>query len=194
MSIKLVKLSNPLILCCPLFLLPSIFPSIRVFSNRLTLRIKWPTYWSFIFSISLSNEYSGLGFPLGLIHLICLLSKGSLKSLLQHHSLKTSILRRSAFFVTQLPHLYMTIGKVIALTIWTFVDKGPRSITFQNVMWKESHAWHHAMSSLLGLTAHCRESLVHGWKDHCGQDSTGKMGLAAYASHSLSELFSVVGD
>ena len=133
-------------------------------------------------------------FPLGLIHLICLLSKGSLKSLLQHHSLKTSILRRSAFFVTQLPHLYMTIGKVIALTIWTFVDKGPRSITFQNVMWKESHAWHHAMSSLLGLTAHCRESLVHGWKDHCGQDSTGKMGLAAYASHSLSELFSVVGD
>ena len=182
MSIESVIPSNHLILCRPLFLLPSIFPNIR-----------WPKYWSFSFSINPSNEYSGfISYRIDCLDLLAV--QETLRSLLQHHSLKTSILRRSAFFVTQLPHLYMTIGKVIALTIWTFVDKGPRSITFQNVMWKESHAWHHAMSSLLGLTAHCRESLVHGWKDHCGQDSTGKMGLAAYASHSLSELFSVVGD
>ena len=113
MSIKLVMKSNHLILCHPLLLLPSIFPSIRVFSNESVLHIRWPKYWSFSFSISPSNEYSGLiSFRMDWLDLLAV--QGSLKSLLQHHSSKASILRRLAFFIVQLSDPYMTTGKTIA--------------------------------------------------------------------------------
>ena len=114
--------SNHLILCCPLLLLPSIFPNIRVFSNELVLCIMWPKYWNFSFSISPSNEYSGLiSFRMDWLDLLAV--QRTLKSLLQHHSSKTSILLRSAFFIVQLSHPYMTTGKTIALTRWTFAGK-----------------------------------------------------------------------
>ena len=114
--------SNHLILCRPLLLLPSVFPSIRVFSKESALRIRWPKYWSFSFSLSLSNEYSGLiSFRMDWFHLLAV--QGTLKSLLQHHSSKASILRQSAFFIVQLSHPYVTTGKTIALTRWTFVGK-----------------------------------------------------------------------
>ena len=120
MSIELVMPSNHLILCCPLLLSPSVFPSIRVFSNESALHIRWPKYWSF--SISSSNEYSGLiSFRMDWLDLLAV--QGTLKSLLQHHSSKTSILRWSAFFIVQLSHPYMTTGKTIALTRRTFVGK-----------------------------------------------------------------------
>ena len=120
MSIELMMPSNYLILCCPLLLLPSVFPSIRVFSNVLTCRIRWPKYWSF--SISPSNEYSGLiSFRVDWLDLLAV--QGTLKSLLQHHSSKASILQHSAFIMVQLSHLYMTTGKTIALTRWTFIGK-----------------------------------------------------------------------
>ena len=122
MSIELVMPSNPLILCCPLLLLPSIFPSIRVFSNESALRIRWPKYWSFIFSISPSNEHLGLiSFRMDWLDLLAV--QGTLKSLLQHNSSKASILQRSTFFTVQLSHPYMTTGKTIALTRRTFVDE-----------------------------------------------------------------------
>ena len=115
--------SNHLILCHPVFLPPSIFSSIRVFSNESVLPISWPKYWSFIsFSISPSNEYSGLiSFRMDWLDLLAV--QGTLRSLLQHHSSKVSILRRSAFFTVQLSHPYMTTGKTIALTKWTFAGK-----------------------------------------------------------------------
>ena len=120
MSIESVMPSNHLILCYPLLLLPSIFPSIRVFSNESALHIKWPMYWSLSFSSS--NEYSGLiSFRMDWLDLLAV--QGTLKSLLQHHSSKASVLRCSAFFTVQLSHPYMTTGKTIALTRWTFVDK-----------------------------------------------------------------------
>ena len=122
MSIKLVMPSNRLTLCCPLLLPPSIFPSIRVFSNELVLCIRWPKCWSFNFSISPSNEYSGLiSFRMGWLDLLAV--QGTLKSLLQHHSSKALILLCSAFFIVQLSHPYMTTGKTTALTRWTFVDR-----------------------------------------------------------------------
>ena len=122
MSIKLVMPSNHLILCHPLLLLPSIFPSIRVFSNESALHIRWPKYWSFSFNISPSNEHSGLiSFRMDWLDLLAV--QGTLKSLLQHHSSKASILLHSAFFIVQLSHPYTTTGKTIALTKWTFVDK-----------------------------------------------------------------------
>ena len=112
--------SSHLILCRPLLLLPSIFPSIRVFSNESALRIRWPRYWSFSFSISPSNEYSGLiSFRIDWFDLLAV--QGTLKSLLQHHRSKASVLWHSAFFIVQLSHPYMTTGKTIALTRWTFV-------------------------------------------------------------------------
>ena len=115
MSIELVILSNHLILCYPLLLLPSIFPSIRVFSNESAFRIRWPKYWSFSFSISPSNEYSGLiSFRIDWFDLLAV--QGTLKSLLQHHSSKASILQCSALFMVQLSHPYVTTGKTIALT------------------------------------------------------------------------------
>ena len=120
MSIKLVMPSNHLILCRPLLLPPLIFPSIRVFSNESVLCIRWPKYWNFSFNISLSNEYSGLiSFVMDWLDLLAV--QGTLKSLLQQHSSKASILRCSAFSVVQLSHPYMTTGKTIALTRQTFV-------------------------------------------------------------------------
>ena len=114
--------SSHLILCCPLLLLPSIPLSIRVFSNESTLCMRWPKYWSFSFSNSPSNEHSGLiSFRMDWLDLLAV--QGTLKSLLQHHSSKASILQRSAFFTVQLSHPYMTAGKTIALTRQTFVDK-----------------------------------------------------------------------
>ena len=114
--------SSHLTLCCPLLLLPSIFPSIRVFSNESALRIRWPEYWSFSFSISPSNEHPGLiSFRMDWLDLLAV--QGTLKSLLQHHSSKTSIHQRSVFFIVQFLHPSMTTGKTIALTRWTFVDK-----------------------------------------------------------------------
>ena len=114
--------SNYLILCCPLLLLPSIFPSIRVFSNESALCIRWPKYWSFSFNISPSNEHPRL-VSLRMDWLVLLAVQGTLKSLLQHYSSKLSILWCSAFFIVQLSHPYMTTGKTIALTRWTFVGK-----------------------------------------------------------------------
>ena len=122
MSIELVMPSNHLILCRPLLLLPSIFPSIRVFSNESVLHIRWPKYWSFSFSISPSNEHPGL-FSFRIDWLDLLAVQVTLKSLLQHHSSKASILWRSAFFTVQLSHPYMTTGKTITLTRRTFVGK-----------------------------------------------------------------------
>ena len=131
MSIELVITSNHLLLCHPLLLLPSIFPSIRVFSNESVLCIGWPNYWSF--SISPSNEYSGLiSFSMDGLDLLAV--QGTLKSLLQLHSSKASILWRSGFFIVQLSHPYMTIGKTIALTRWTFVGK-VMSLLFNMLSW-----------------------------------------------------------
>ena len=122
MSIKSVMPSNHLILCRPLLLPPSIFPSIRVFSNESDLRIRWPKYWSFSFSISPCKEYSGLiSFRIGWLDLLAV--QWTLKSLLQHQSSKASILQCSAFFMVQLSHPYMTTGKTIALTIQTIVSE-----------------------------------------------------------------------
>ena len=123
LSIELEMPSNHLILCCPLLLLPSVFPSIRVFSNESALCIRWPKYWSFSFNISPSSENPGLiSFRMDWLDLLAV--QGTLKNLLQHHSSKASILLHSAFFTVQLSHPYMTTGKTIALTQWTFVDKG----------------------------------------------------------------------
>ena len=122
MSIVSVMPSNHLILCCPLLLLPSIPPIIRVFSNESALCIRWPKYWSFSFNISPSNQYPGLiSFRMDWLDLLAV--QGTLKSLLQHHSSKASILRHSAFLIVQLSHSYMTTGKTIALTRRTFVGK-----------------------------------------------------------------------
>ena len=122
MSIKSVTPSNHLILCCPLLLLPSIFPSIRGFSNESALLIRWPKDWSFSFSISPSNEYSGLiSFRMDWLDLVAV--QGMLKSLLQHHSSKASLLRRSAFFMVQLSHPYVSAGKTVSLSLQTLVGK-----------------------------------------------------------------------
>ena len=122
MSIDLVMPSNHLILFCLLLFQPLVFLNIRIFSSELALCIRWPKYWSFSFSISLSNEYSGLiSFRIDWLDLLAV--QGTLKSILQHHSLKASVLWHSAFFMVQLSHLYMTTGKTIALAIWSFVGK-----------------------------------------------------------------------
>ena len=121
MSIELVMPCNHLILCCPFLLPPSIFPSTRVFSNESVRHIRWPKYWSFSFRISPSNEYSGLiSFRMDWLDLLAV--QGTLKSLLQHHSSKASILQCSTIFMLQVSHPYMTTGKTIALTRWTFVS------------------------------------------------------------------------
>ena len=123
MSIESVMLSNHLILCRPLLLPPSIFPSIRVFSDELVLHIRWPKYWSFSFNISTSNEHPGLiSFRMDWLDLLAV--QRTLKSLLQHYSSKALILWHSAFFIVQFSHPYMTTGKSIALIRWTFVGKG----------------------------------------------------------------------
>ena len=129
MSIESVMPSNHLILCHSLLLLFSIFPSNRVFSNESVLYIRWPKYWSFSFNIRASNEYSGLiSFRMDWLDLLAV--QGTLKSLLQHHSLKASILRHSAFFIVQLSHPYMTNGKTVALTRWTFIGKAMPLLIF----------------------------------------------------------------
>ena len=123
MSMKSVMPFNHLILCHPLLLLPSVFPSIRIFSTESVLHIRWPKYWSFSFSTSLSNEYSGLiYFRIDWFDLLSL--QGTLKSLLQHHSSRVSVVWCSALLMVQLSHPYMTTGKTIVLTRWTFVSKG----------------------------------------------------------------------
>ena len=133
MNIKLVMPSNHLIVCHPLLLLPSIFPSIRVFSNESALRIRRPKYWGFSFNISPSNEHSGLSsYRMDWLDLLAV--QGTLKSLLQHHSSKASILWHSAFFTVQLSFLYMTTGKSIALTRWTLVGK-VMSLLFNMLSW-----------------------------------------------------------
>ena len=140
MAIESVMPSNHVILCYPLLLLPSIFPNIRVFSNELVLHIRWPKYWSYSFSISPSKEYSGLiSFRIDWLDLLAV--QGTLKSLLQHHSSKASVLQRSAFFIVQLSHPFMTTGKTIGLvgplTSWTFV--GP--LTSWTFVGKEYVLW-----------------------------------------------------
>ena len=136
-SIELVMASNHLVLCCPLHLLPSIFPSIRVFSNEVALCIRWTEYWGFSFSISPSSEYSGLiSFKIDWFDLLAV--QGTLKSLLQQHSSKASILQHSVFFVVQLSHPYMTNGKTTALTIQTFVGK-VMSLLFNTPAYKNSN-------------------------------------------------------
>ena len=133
MSIESVMPSNHLILCHPLLLLPSVFPSIRVFSSELVLCIRWLKYWSFSFSIGPSSEYSGLiSFRMDWLDLFAV--QGTLKSLLQHYSSKAPILRCSAFFIVQLSHPCITTGKTIALTRWTFVDK-VMSLLFNTLSW-----------------------------------------------------------
>ena len=122
MSVELIMPFNHLILCRPLLLLPPIFASIRIFSNESAFRIRWPKYWSFSFNINPSNKHPGLiSFRMDWLDLLAV--QGTLKSLLQHHSSKASILLHSAFFIVQLSHPYMTTGKTIALTRWTFVGK-----------------------------------------------------------------------
>ena len=130
----LVMPSNHLILCRPLLLLSSIFPSIRVISDESALHIRWPKYWSFSFNISPSNEYSGLiSFKMDLLDLLAV--QGTLSSLLQNHSSKASILRRSAFFIVQLSHPHMTTGKTIALTRQTFVGKVMSLLVICSLAW-----------------------------------------------------------
>ena len=139
--------SNDLILCHPLLLLPSIFPSIRVFSNESALHIRWPKYWSFSFNISPSNEHPGLIFRMDWLDLLAV--QGTLNSLLQQHSSKAPILRRSAFFIVQLSHLYMTTGKTIALTRW---------------IWS-----HHFMANRRGKSRSSDKFYFLGLQNHCGQ-------------------------
>ena len=148
-------LPNRLILCHPLLLLPSIFPSIRVFSIELDVRIRWPKYWSFSFSISPSNEYSGLiSFRMDCFDLLAV--QGTLKSLLQHHNSKASFLWCSVFFMVQLSHLYVTTGKTMALTKWTFIGKA-MSLRFNSlsrfVMAFLPRSKHLLISQLLSLSA-----------------------------------------
>ena len=155
MSIKSVMPSSHLILYHPLLLMPPIPPSIRVFSNESTLRIRWPKYWSFSFSISPSNEHPGLtSFRMDWLALLAV--QETLKSLLQHHSSKASILQHSAFLTVQLSHPYMTTGKAIALTRWTFVGK-VMSLLFN--MLPRRRQWHPTPVLLPGKS-HGRRSLV----------------------------------
>ena len=148
--------SNHLILCCPLLLLHSIFPSIRVFSNESVLHIRWPKYWSFSFSISPSNEHPGLiSFRMDWFDLLTV--QGTLKSLFQHHGSKASILWHSAFFIVQLSHIYMTTGKTIALTRWTFV--GNVVVFPSGLLFYAFTQWHHT-PVLLPEKSHGRRSLV----------------------------------
>ena len=151
--------SNHLILCCPLLLLPSIFPRIRVFSNESALHIRWPKYWSFSFSISPSNEYSGMiSFRMDWLDLLAV--QGTLKSLLKHHSSKASILWHSAFFIVQLSHPYMTTGKTIALTRWTFVSK----VMSLSLSLSGSH---HFMANRWGNNGNSDRFYLGGLQSHC---------------------------
>ena len=179
MSIESVMPSNNPILCHPLLLLPSIFPSIRVFSNESVFHIRWPRYWSFNFSINPSNEYSGLiSFRMDWLDFFA--AQGTLKSLLKHHSSKASILQCSAFFIVQLSHPYMTTGKTIALIKWTFVGK-VMSLLF-NMLSKVlfllfifSFFW-----TLLGLRC-CMQGLLSS----CSAQASHCSGLSCYGTWTL---------
>ena len=156
MSIESVMPSNHLILCRPLLLLPSIFPSIRVFSNESVLHMRWPKYWSFSFNISPSSEYSGLiSFRIDWFDFLAV--QGTLKSLLQHHSSKASILWCPAFFIVQLSQLHMTTGKTIALTRWIFVGK-VMSLLFNVLSW--SKLFFQGASSLLILWLQSQHAVI----------------------------------
>ena len=158
--------SSHLILCCPLLLQPPIPPSIRVFSNESTLCLRWPKYWSFSFSIIPSKEYPGLiSFRMDWFDLLAV--QRTLKSLLQHHSSKASILRRSAFFTVQLLHPYMTTGKTIALTRWTFVGK-VMSLLFNML----SRLVHLELKVIQQTTAGAKMSPQHQHQADCGKDSS----------------------
>ena len=166
MSIESVIPSNHLILCCPLLLLPLIFPRTRVFSSQLALCIRWANYWSFSFNISPSNVYSGL-FSLRIDWFDLLAVQGTLKSLLQHHSSKASIIWHSAFFIVQLSHPYMTTGITIALTIRTFVSK-VISLLF-NMLSRfviRRRQWHPTPVLLPGKS--------HGWRSLVGCSPWGR--------------------
>ena len=153
MSTELLMSSNIFVLCRPLLLLPSIFPSIRVFSNESALRIRWPKYWSFSSIINPSNEYSGLiSFRMDWLGLLAV--QGTLKSLLKHHTSKASILRHSAFFIVQLSHQYMTTGRTIALTRQTFVGK-VMSLLFNMLS-----------RLVITLLPRSKRLLFHGWSHH----------------------------
>ena len=166
--------SNHLILCHPLLLLPSIFPSIKVFSNESTLPIRWPKYSSFSFNITLSNEHPGLiSFRMDWLDLLA--DQGTLKSLLQHHSSKASILLHSGFFIVQLSHPYMTIGKTIALTRWTFVGKG-MSLLF------------HMLSRLVITFLPRSKCLLISWL----QSPSAVLTSLFYRSHRLNQLLRVM--
>ena len=171
MSIASVMPSNHLILCHPHLLLPSIFPSIRVFSNESILHIRWPKDWSCSFSISSSSEHSGLiSFRMDWFDLLVV--QGTLKSLLQHHSSEAPILRRSAFFIVQLLHPYMTTGKIIALTRWTFFGK-VMSLLFNMLSWLVIVFLPRSKRSLSDLIHHtCRKS------SHSDQEATVMAPLA----------------
>ena len=183
MSISSVIPSNHLILCHPLFLQPSIFPSIRVFSNESALRIRWPKDWSFSFSISPSNEYSGLiSFRMDWLDLLAV--QGTLKSLIQHHSSKASILWCSAFFVVQLSYPYLTTGKTKALTQWTFVGKVMSLlVSISPAAAPGTPAFHQIeMSSVLGLPSRYEKpNCCFSWvpKFFC-QDHLILLGLSFY--------------
>ena len=179
MSIESVMPSNNPILCHPLLLLLSIFPSIRVFSNESVFHIRWPRYWSFNFSINPSNEYSGLiSFRMDWLDFFA--AQGTLKSLLKHHSSKASILQCSAFFIVQLSHPYMTTGKTIALIRWTFFGK-VMSLLF-NMLSKVlfllfifSFFW-----TLLGLRC-----CIQGLLSSCGAQASHCSGLSCYGTWTL---------
>ena len=155
--------SNHLILCRPLLLLPPIPPSIRVFSNESTFHMRWPKYWSFSFSISPSNEHPGLIFRMDWLDLLAV--QGTLKSLLQHHSSKASIFQRSAFFTVQLSHPYMTTGKTIALTRWTFVGK-VMSLLF-NMLSRLVITNEKCMESIFSHKILTQRSISHLGINHC---------------------------
>ena len=158
MSIESVMPFNHLILCHPLLFLPSLFPSIRVFSNKSALCIRWPKYWSFNFNISPSSKYSELiSFRMDWLDLLAV--QGTLKSLLQHHGSKASILCNSAFFTVQLSHPYMTTGKTIALTRWTFVGKVVSLLFKYALGWSWRRQWHPTPVLLPGKS-HGQRSLI----------------------------------
>ena len=171
MSIELVMPSNHLILCHSLLLLPSIFPSIRVFSNESVLHTRWPKYWSFSFNISPSKEHLGLiSFRMDWLDLLAV--QGTLRSLLQHHDSKPSILQCSAFFLVQPSHPYMTTGKIIALTRWTFVGKKKKSLLFKAKLceplpcfilyFKAKFAYYsrYFLTSYFYIPVHCNENNI----------------------------------
>ena len=166
--IESVTPSNHLILCCPILLPPSVFPSIRVFSNESLLHIRWPKYWSFSFSISPSNDYSGLiSFRIDWLDLLTI--QGTLKSLLQHHSSNASILQHSAFFIVQLSHPYMTTGKTIALIRWTFAGKVVSPVAAVTNNHKLCGWKHQKCYSLTVLEAGSTGSLSLHWNQGVGR-------------------------